>query len=184
MIENIIGKRYAVALSDTITDTSRLQSALGNLQSLRQAFQADGKLAQFFAHPTIPLNNKSAMIGEMCDRMSVDASVRNLLQMLTRRKKIVFLPNIADYFEGVVDERLNQIRIGVISAGPLAGDQVEKLKATLQHILGKNILIQTHEDPTLIGGLSLRIGSLVVDATIKNRLALLKQAIEKEETAK
>lgn len=181
MIENIVGKRYAVALSDTIPDVSRLKSALENLQSFRQAFQVDPDLTRFFAHPSIPLSNKSAMVGEMCDRLSVDAAVRNLLQMLTRRKRILFLPNIADCFEGVVDERLNQVRIDAISASPLSAEQVDRLKTSLQNILGKNILIQTQVDPSLIGGLILRLGSLVVDATIKNRLALLKQAIEKEE---
>jgi F-type H+-transporting ATPase subunit delta len=184
MIENIIGKRYAVALSDTIPDTALLSSALENLQALREAFQVDGRLSQFFAHPSIPLNNKSAMVGDLCDRLSVSSGVRNLLQMLTRRKKMVFLPNIADYFESVVDQRLNQLRITVISAGALEADQVEKLKGTLQSILGKNILIKTQEDPALIGGLVIRLGSLVIDATIKNRLALLKQAIEKEEIVK
>lgn len=184
MIENIIGKRYAVALSDTITDTTRLKTALENLQAMRQAFQTSVDLSQFFAHPSIPLSNKSAMVGEMCDRLKVETSVRHLLQMLTRRKKIVFLPNIAEYFEGVVDQRLNQLRITAVSAGPLGADQVEKLKTTLQNILGKNILIQTQEDPALIGGLILRLGSLVIDATIKNRLALLKQVIEKEEIVK
>ncbi|OGW29818.1 MAG: ATP synthase F1 subunit delta [Nitrospinae bacterium RIFCSPLOWO2_12_FULL_47_7] len=181
MIENIVGKRYAVALSDTISDVSRLKSALENLQSFRQAFEVDPRLSQFFAHPSVPLDNKSSMIAEICDRLSVDVAVRNMLQMLNRRKKILFLRNVADCFEGVVDERLNQIRVSAVSAGTLSAEQVEQIKVSLHHVLGKNILIQTQVDLSLIGGLTLRLGSVVIDATIKNRLALLKQAIEKEE---
>jgi F-type H+-transporting ATPase subunit delta len=181
MIENIVGKRYAVALSDTISDASRLKSALDNLQSFRQAFEVDPHLFQFFAHPSIPLTNKTAMIAEMCDRLSVAESVRHMLQMLNRRKKIVFLRNVADCFEGVVDERLNQLRVLATSAAALSAEQVESLKVSLHHVLGKNILIQAQVDPSLIGGLTLRLGSLVIDATLKNRLALLKQVIEKEE---
>lgn len=184
MIENLIGKRYAAALSDTISDTSRLKSALGSLQSFRQAFAVDPHLAQFFAHPSIPTGNKKAMVGDMCDKLSVDAAVRSLLQMLTERKKILFLPNIVQCFEQEVDQRLNQIRVDAVSAEPLSADQVEKLRVSLHQILGKDILIQTQVDSTLIGGLVLRLGSLVIDTTIKNRLALLKQAIEKEEIVK
>jgi F-type H+-transporting ATPase subunit delta len=95
----------------------------------------------------------------------------------------LFLKNIADYFESFVDQRLNQIRVSVTSAHPLTGENIERLKTGLNRILGKTVLIETTEDQTLIAGIQLQVGDQVVDATIKNRLALLKRTIEKEEVA-
>lgn len=184
MIENIVSKRYAEALSDTISEPSRLKPALGSLQAFCNAFRAEPSLTRFFANPAIPLANKNALVGELCDRLNVADSVRNLLRMLNERKKILYLPNIAAYFKNVVDQRLDRLRVDVVSASPLTGDQIERLRTSLSRIFGKDILIETQEDESLIGGMVLRVGSLVVDATIKNRLALLKRSIEKEEMGK
>ena len=183
MIENVISKRYAKALSGSIADESALRSALGNLKDFGDAFEADKQLERFFSHPGISEDKKNALVSKLCDRLKAENAVRNLLGILVQRRKILFLKNIADYFESVVDERLNQVRVNVISAHPLTSENIEKLKIGLNRILGKTVLIETSEDQTLIGGIQLQVGDQVADATIKNRLAILKRTIEKEEVA-
>ena len=183
MIENVISKRYAKALSGSIADESALRRALDNLKDFGSAFETDRQLERFFSHPGISVAKKNALVGQLCDRLKAENVVRNLLALLIQRRKILFLKNIADYFESVVDQRLNQIRVSVISAHPLTDENIEKLKVGLKQILGKTILIETSEDQTLIGGIQLQVGDQVADATIKNRLAILKRTIEKEEAA-
>ena len=183
MIENVISKRYAKALSGSIADESVLKSALGNLKDFGDAFEADRQLERFFSHPGISEDKKNALVSQLCDRLKAEKVVRNLLGILVQRRKILFLKNIADYFESVVDERLNQVRVSVISAHSLTGENIEKLKTGLNRILGKTVLIETTEDQSLIAGIQLQVGDQVADATIKNRLAILKRTIEKEEVA-
>ena len=183
MIGNVISKRYAKALSGSIADESILNRALENLKDFGDAFEADRQLERFFSHPGIPEAKKNALVSQLCDRLKAENVVRNLLAMLTQRRKILFLKNIAGYFEAVVDERLNQVRVNVTSAHPLTSENIEKLEVGLNGILGKTILIVTREDQTLIGGIQLQVGDQVADATIKNRLAILKRTIEKEEVA-
>ena len=181
MIENVISKRYAKALSGSISDEASLNRALENLNDFGNAFEADRQLERFFSHPGIPESKKSALVADLCDKLNADNVVRNLLGLLIQRRKILFLKNIASYFEAVVDERLNQLRVNLISAHPLSSDNIEKLKSGLNRILGKTILIETSIDESLIGGIQLQIGDQVADATIKNKLAILKRTIEKEE---
>ena len=183
MIENVISKRYARALSGSISDESSLRRALENLKDFGGAFGADRQLERFFSHPGISVAKKNALVGQLCDRLKAENGVRNLLGILVRRRKILFLKNIADYFQTVVDERLNQVRVSVVSAYLLTDENIEKLKNGLNRILGKTILIETSEDQALIGGIQLQVGDQVADATIKNRLAILKRTIEKEEVA-
>ena len=183
MIENVISKRYAKALSGSITDESALKRALENLKDFGDAFDVDMKLERFFSHPGIPEANKSELVNQICDRLKAENGVRNLLGILVQRRKMLFLKNIAGYFQSVVDERLNQVRVSVVSAYPLTDDNLEKLKNGLNRILGKTILIEASEDQALIGGIQLQVGDQVADATIKNRLAILKRTIEKEEVA-
>ncbi|MFQ5444998.1 MAG: ATP synthase F1 subunit delta [Nitrospinales bacterium] len=183
MLENIIGKRYSEALAKTFTDDAMLAPALDHLNTLSQAFITNKQLAVFFANPSIPIENKKSMVESLCGRIKVGKEIRNLLLMLTERKKIQFLQNITEYFEKVSDERLSQARAKVISAYPLSKKNIEKLKTSLNNITGKNVLIDAEVDESLIGGVVLRMDSLVVDATIRNRLKLLKRSIEKEEVA-
>lgn len=181
MIENVIGKRFAEALSNSIADETKVRSALENLTSFDEAFSVDSQLSRFFLNPSIPPENKGAMVQEMCDRFSVEPEVRKLMEILVRRKKMVFVKNIRQYFEAAVDRRLNQARVSVTSAYPLSGENIDKLKASLSGVMDKKILIESNVDESLIGGLKLRVGGLIADSSIKNSLTLLKNAIENEE---
>lgn len=182
MIENLIGKRYAEALSGSIGDAAQSNTVLGNLKALQGAFETQDRLGRFFAHPGIPPEKKNALIEELCGHLQVEDVVRKLMLLLSERKKILFLKNIVEYFEKVVDSRLNQIRVSVFSASPLAPEDIGRLKSSLGDIWGKTVLIESSVDESLIGGIQLRVGDQVADATIKNQLALLKQTIEEEVT--
>ena len=181
MIENQIGKRFAEALSDSISDNKRVQTALENLRWFQDAFQTNPDLSRFFIHPSFPQENKAALVKEMCDRVSALDEVRNLLKLLVDRNKMMFLKNITEFFDYAVAKRLSQVRVDVVSAYPLNDAQIKKLQSALERILGKSALIDVSVDEGLIGGLRLSVGSMVADATIKNSLALLKRSIEQEE---
>ena len=183
MIENLIGKRYAEALSDSISESSGLSSALDNLRTFTNALESESQLSPFFAHPSIPGENKIAMVRDLCERFGVDANVRNLLLTLTERKKILYLKNITEYFEKVVDNRLNNVRVLVTSASDLGQASIDRLTSSLSKILGKTVLLSVDVDPALLAGVIVQVGDLVVDASVKNRLTLLKRTIEKEEVA-
>tara|TARA_B100000686_G_C16563927_1_gene849273 strand:- start:5 stop:556 length:552 start_codon:yes stop_codon:yes gene_type:complete len=181
MIDNIIGKRYAEALSCSIEDDLRLNSALKNLEQVWRAFEVELTLAVFFSHPGVQPESKVTMVNDLCDMVQVEPEIRNLLLILVNRGKILNLKNVLEYFQVSVDQRLNRTRANISSASPLGEMQVRRLKESLGSALGKEVLIDISIDESLIGGIVLRIGSLVADASVKNRLATMKRFIEKEE---
>ncbi len=183
MLENQVGKRYAEALSGNISDEGVLEKALENLRSFNEAMKTEPELARFFEHPSISSDKKQNVVQEICNRLDVDEKVANTMTLLNERGKILFLGKIVEYFEQVVDRRLNRTRVQVTSAHPLTTANIDRLKAALNKILGKTILIDTEVDESLIGGIMLRIGDQVADDTIRNRLEILKRTIEKEEVA-
>jgi F-type H+-transporting ATPase subunit delta len=179
MLENVVGKRYAQALSGTVTENSRLEAVLENLHGLCAAFDTETRLKRFFANPSIAVERKSAMVQELCQKLKVHESVQRLMDLLALRKKILFLPKIAEFFRGEMDRRLNQVRALVTAAEPLEPDQKDKLAGVLNRALGKKVLIEVQVDPSLIGGLVLHVDGVVVDTSLSNRLARLKKIIEK-----
>ena len=181
MIENVIGKRYAEALTSSIQDDLRLDSALKNLEDLWGAFRLDLALVSFFEHPGVQPEKKASMVNNLCEKAGAEPEVRNLLLTLVERRKILNLKNVLEYFQLSVDERLKRIRASVVSASPLGEDQSRRLRLELGSTIGKEVLIETSVDESLIGGVLLRIGGLVADASVKNRLSTMKRFIEKEE---
>ena len=183
MLENQVGKRYAEALSGNISDDSQLGVALKNLKDFGEAMKKEKQLLRFFEHPSISTEKKKNVVEELCGRLQIGDKTGNLLVLLNERGKIIFLEKIIEYFEQGVDRRLNQLRDYVTSAHSLTDANIDRLKTALNKILEKTILIDTKVDESLIGGLILRIGDQVADDTIRNRLRILKQTIEKEEVA-
>ena len=181
MIENIIGKRYAKALSFSIDNDLRLSSALGNVENLWDTFHNVPELGVFFSHPGIQIEKKVAMINDLCDKIVVELEVRNLLLTLLARQKIFNLKNVLEHFRNSVDDRLNQIRASVISAFPLEELHIKRISTMLETAYGKKVLIETFVDESIIGGIILRIGGLVADASMKNRLSKMKRYLEKGE---
>jgi F-type H+-transporting ATPase subunit delta len=143
--------------------------------------KTEKQLLRFFEHPSISTEKKKKVVEELCSRLQTGDKVRNLLVLLNKRGKIIFLDKIIEYFSRVVDRRLGQTRVNVTSAYSLSDANTGRLKTALNKILGKTILIDTEVDESLIGGVMLRIGDLVADDTIRNRLYILKRTIEKEE---
>ena len=137
MIENQIGKRFAEALSDSIEEDGKLSSALNNLQTLVSGFQSEPMVSRFFIHPSIPDEKKSAFVKELSDKINAISEVRNLLKVLLERGKMTYLKNILEYFEQFVMKRLNQVRVDVVSASPMSENQINKLKTSLDQVLGK-----------------------------------------------
>ena len=183
MLENQIGKRYAEALSGNISDSGELVKALESLKAFDEAMKTEKELARFFEHPSISTEKKKSVVQEICSRLAVDDKVSNMMVLLNERGKVLYLGKIVEYFEHVVDRRLNRTRVHVTSAYPLTAENMDRLKAALNKILEKTILIDTEVDESLIGGIMLSIGDQVADDTIRNRLEILKRLIEKEEVA-
>ncbi len=181
MLENVIGKRYADALSKSIEDTEKLDGVLWSLQGFCSAFETQPDLVRFFAHPGISQASKTQMVQKLCDHLKAGDAVRSMILVLTERKKVLFLRSIANYFEQAADKRLNQVRVTVSATAELAKEQVSRLRDALGRILDKKIIIETRVDKSLIGGITLQVGDTVADASLRNRLSILKQAIEKEE---
>ena len=107
MLENQVGKRYAEALSGNISDDSELGVALKNLKDFGEAMKIEKQLSRFFEHPSISTEKKKNVVEELCSRLKIGNKFGNLLLLLNERGKIIFLEKIIEYFEQVVDRRLN-----------------------------------------------------------------------------
>jgi F-type H+-transporting ATPase subunit delta len=178
-----LANRYANALADVVmSPRSALQpaAAVSELQSFADLLRSSVELHNALATPAVPASRKRAVVNRLGDDMKLSKVTRNFLFVLIDKRRINILPEIAESFDLVVDERLGFARAHVTSAKELTGEQRTAVTAELEKLTGKRLRTLFVADESLIGGLVARIGSTVYDGSVRGQLHMLEHRLAAE----
>lgn len=169
-----VARRYAKALvnlCDERGDGEAVRAALGRLE---QVLDAAPESLAFLANPTMALESRKAVLKSLLDGAQIDGSARNLVSLLLDKGRIGELRHIAAAFAAMLDERTGRVQAEVVSAVALQDATVQRLRALLQKMLSREIVLHARVDADLIGGLVVHVGNTVYDASILNHLNRLR----------
>ena len=128
------------------------------------------------ANPAVPVDRRATALAEMLgDRVS--RPVLNLIQLLLRRGRIEELPRVAAEFRRLDDDRQGITHATATSAAPLTPDEVRALTARLEQSTGGRIALDVKVDPSLLGGLVVRVGDRLIDGSVRGRLERLRNQL-------
>jgi len=154
----------------------------GTLDAWRRELDAaaeivgDERVVRVLANPAIPTEQRATALTELLgDRAS--APVQNLIQLLLRRGRIEQLPRVAAEFRRLDDERQGITHATATSATPLTPDEVRALTARLEQSTGGRIALDVQVDPSLLGGLVVRVGDRLIDGSVRGRLERLRNQL-------
>ena len=173
---DIAGRRYALAALDIARQDGTLddwQAALDTLEALTSrrefvnALQADGLTDEQF---TAIVEQAHAGIAE---------KPRNLFRLLRRKSRLALGPSIATFYRELLDEERNVARATVRTAVPLDGERRAAIERQLAQQTGKQVAVDAVVDPDLLGGMTVRIGDRLYDASTRTRLRSLKRELER-----
>ncbi|MGE0784552.1 MAG: ATP synthase F1 subunit delta [Sandaracinaceae bacterium] len=175
MIGSTVAKRYARALYDLAVEKSTaaespVESVQKSLRALADAWTTSADLRNVFENPRFGLEQKRAVMKTLTERVAAHVMVKNVAQMLTDRRRLRYLPEIADAFELLAEQRSGRIRAEIVSAQKLPEAYYQRLTQTLKEATGKDVVLVRREDPSLIGGVVTTVGGRVYDGSLKNRL--------------
>jgi F-type H+-transporting ATPase subunit delta len=158
---------FAVAAeTDAFGDWRReLEAASGTLR--------DPELARALANPAIPLDVRDRLLDETLGR-GLGPKPRNLLRLLLSRGRIELLHRVAVEFATLDDRRQGISRAVATSAEPLPAAEIEALTGRLQELTGGRTALTTQTDPSLLGGVVVRIGDRLIDGSVRGRLERLR----------
>lgn len=176
-----VAGRYAKALFESIVSSSpdELNQVAANLQSIAEALTQVPEFYAFLENPGIPAFEKSSFVEE---RLAATAHLRvaKLLRLLQENNRLSLLLLIAERFATYVDERDNVAQAEVITAAELDDDLQNRLRHTLESLLGFNrVELQHRVDPGLLGGAIIKIQDRVIDGSYVGRLEELKKQLVK-----
>jgi len=122
------------------------------------------------------------VLGAIIDKMDLSKVMTSFLQLVFEKGRIGFIGSINDFYQKLADELKGVARASLVSATELSSEAVEKIRASLSKRTGKDIVLETEQDPALIGGIVTRIGDLVLDGSIKTQLLNMRESLKRGES--
>lgn len=166
-------KRYANAYLETAIDLKVLEKAKEDMLLIQNTFKSSPDLRLFLHSPIIKKDKKRAAIEAIFGDKLQDVT-NNLLTIISDKDREMLIEDITKHFIELYNVHHGNINVGVLSAYKLDERQVNALVKKLEEVSGKNVLLDTTIDESLIGGLKVRIDDTVIDGSVKYKLSQLK----------
>lgn len=173
-----VAKRYAEALFELGTEKLILDKMVKEFGVVRDVFEEDEQLVKFLTHPKVNNAKKNDLIDQAFKGFEKD--VVNTVKLLVERHHTVNIPYIISLLEQLVNDAKGIAEATVYSVRELSNDENLKIKQTFVQRLNKNeIRIKNIIDPSLIGGMRIRIGNTIYDGSISGKLRRIERSIGK-----
>jgi F-type H+-transporting ATPase subunit delta len=177
-ISSGIAARYATALFELAKEDKGLKALEADADALAAALAASPDLAAMIASPVISRDEQGAAIAAIAQKMKLSPLTANTLALMAQNRRLFVLPQlVTDVLARIAAEK-GEVTAEVTSAAALSADQAKKLAATLKARVGKDVKLKTAVDETLIGGLVVKLGSTMIDTSVKAKLAALQNAMK------
>lgn len=173
------GQRYAQALFDLAKDENAVAPIEADLKALKAAIGESADLRRLIASPAFDAEDKAKGINAIAKAAGFNATTRKFLGLVAANRRTSHLLPIISSFEKLSADWRGVVSAEVVTALPLSAAQSKGVAAALRTALGKDPEISTRVDPSILGGIKVRVGSRLFDASLKSRLDSLKFALKR-----
>jgi F-type H+-transporting ATPase subunit delta len=176
--ENNVAARYGSALYELADESGAIDTVAADLNALQAMVEASDDFRRFIKSPIISRTEQVKGIAAVGEKAQLSALTRQFLGLVATNRRLSVLPAMVKSFREILAARRGQATAEVTSAAPLSESQIGALAATLGKTVGRNVDVVTKIDPSILGGLIVRIGSRMVDSSIKSKLQRLKLVLK------
>ncbi|MFW6049592.1 MAG: F0F1 ATP synthase subunit delta [Myxococcota bacterium] len=172
-----LARRYAKALLELAEEQGQLEQVGRELAGLREAWDASEDLRDAFENPAVTAEQRRAILDALATRMGLSPTVTNALRLLSDRRRLRHLPEVAEAFERLAEAKEGRIRAEVTTAAAMPEPYYAELQKALESVTGRKVALVRHEDPSLIGGVITKVGDRVFDGSLRARLNELEEQL-------
>jgi len=178
MADGSLARRYAralVELGQEAHDADGFGRELGRF--VATVDQEDGLLRKVLSNPGLTTLERRGVLDAVLARLALQPMVTNFLKLLVDKNRFTHLDEILLAYQGMADQLSGRVRATVSTARVLSDSTADRVRATLATSTGKQVILEQRVDPELLGGMVVRLGDTVYDASIRARLASIEDAL-------
>ena len=172
---NETSERYALALFELATENSEIEDIEKNIILLHEICSKNQEFSNFLKNPTYQLEVQSKIISEISKIMRLNKTLNNFLQLIINKRRIYFLDKILETFIKLSSKRKGKIEAILTSSKDLSRDEKNKINEDISKAIKSNIDFIYKIDKSLISGVKIQVGSLLIDTSVSNKLKKIKQ---------
>jgi F-type H+-transporting ATPase subunit delta len=170
--------RYARALFELAVGAKSIGPVEASLATLTEALAESADLKALLSSPLVGRGAAGAAVAGVAAGLDLDGLTRNFLGVLAANRRLALLPAIIRDFAALNAARKGEVTADVTAAHKLTAAQAKALAAKLKAGIGRDVALNVNVDPSILGGLMVRVGSRLIDSSLKTRLDMLGQALK------
>jgi F-type H+-transporting ATPase subunit delta len=170
--------RYAGALFELATADKSTEEVAGQLQRFGAALDQSEDLKRVVRSPVVSAADQVAAMSAVAAELGITGTALNFLKLVAKNRRLSALPDIIKAYATILSLSKGEIAGEVTSAEPLSAAQITDLKAALKSSLGRDVALSTRVDSSILGGLIVKVGSRMMDNSLKTKLQTLKIAMK------
>jgi F-type H+-transporting ATPase subunit delta len=172
-----LAERYAAALFELADERRILDEAAANLRELRAMLRESEELSRLIRSPLVSREEQEKAISALAERAGFAPLVRDFLGVVARNRRLFAIPAMIEAYLEKLAERRGEVTAEVAAAQPLSTAQLDLLREQLRRKVGRQVAIDVRVDPGLIGGMVIKLGSRMIDGSIRSKLQRLQMAM-------
>jgi F-type H+-transporting ATPase subunit delta len=170
--------RYATALFELAVESNAIDAVASDMTRLRSLIEGSDDMVRFVRSPVFTREEQGRAIDAIVSRLNVNPLTKNFVGLLAQKRRLFALQGIVAAFETLVAARKGEISVSVVSAKALKSGQRDALVAAVKAAVKREVRISESVDPSLLGGLVVKIGSRQIDSSLKSKLVRLERAMK------
>ncbi len=183
MKQEVLAKRYSRALfaigQEEGPDALRRYGK--ELEGFCSVVEEEPLLLRIFKNPIIRVEDKKALVLKILDKMGASTVFKNFCMLLAEKKRLPFILDIRNYYQRLLDEYEGIVRGSLVTAIEISQEKKKKIQKGLESQLQKKFVLEYEVDKGILGGVVLKVGDKVYDASLKAQLNILKEKIKRGE---
>lgn len=173
-----VAGRYATALFELGLEEKALEQIEADLNRFGEALDAVKDLQRLVKSPMFSAEEQGQALGAVLDELKIEGLTKNFLLLVSKNRRLFASPDMIRAFRALLAEHRGEMSATVTAASKLTDTQVTALKQALKAALGKDVMLDQRVDPSLIGGLTVKVGSRMIDTSLRTKLNSLRHAMK------
>jgi F-type H+-transporting ATPase subunit delta len=169
--------RYALAVFELAQEERAVEAVAADFATLKQLMAESPDLTRLVRAAVFSREEQAAGMNGVLHRMEAAPLTRRFILLLASKRRLFALPDIIRAYSSLVAKQKGEMSAQVTSARPLSDDETAELKSILRSKLSKDVNLETRVDPSLLGGLIVKVGSRMIDSSLRTKLNGLRMAM-------